>query len=270
MSTATSPRSYLVCASQRSGSTLLVESLFETGVAGQPREYFQYLPHSGLSPRPREWFAGVTDESVLTLLPALVTGTPDVRSSAEWVADTRFHGRTPNGIWGGKLMWNQVSNLLDRVVDLPERSGKDLRSAIVDVTGEDPLYVHVSRADVAAQAVSMWRAVQTEVWRGRTPPEVDARAEYHADGIAHLAGNLLWQEAEWARWFVDEKIEPLEIRFDDMVASPRQSVQRVLSALGLDPELAPAIPPLNRQGDGRSDDWIARYRADAERRGLPQ
>ena len=33
-------RSFLVCASQRSGSTLLVESLRATGVAGEPEEFF--------------------------------------------------------------------------------------------------------------------------------------------------------------------------------------------------------------------------------------
>ena len=54
-----SPDDYLVCASQRSGSTLLVESLAATGVAGRPQEFFQYYPSSSLSPQPREWFAGV-------------------------------------------------------------------------------------------------------------------------------------------------------------------------------------------------------------------
>ena len=38
------PSTYLVLASQRSGSTLLVESLRATGVAGEPQEFFQYLP----------------------------------------------------------------------------------------------------------------------------------------------------------------------------------------------------------------------------------
>ena len=34
-------RSYLVCATQRSGSTLLCELLKDTGVAGRPEEYFE-------------------------------------------------------------------------------------------------------------------------------------------------------------------------------------------------------------------------------------
>jgi hypothetical protein len=33
-------RSYLICANQRSGSTLLCEALTGTGIAGRPEEYF--------------------------------------------------------------------------------------------------------------------------------------------------------------------------------------------------------------------------------------
>lgn len=51
------PSAYLVLASQRSGSTLLVESLRATGVAGEPQEFFQYLPATSQSPQPRQWFA---------------------------------------------------------------------------------------------------------------------------------------------------------------------------------------------------------------------
>ena len=89
-------------------------------------------------------------------------------------------GRTPNGIWGGKLMWNQTPLLLQRASGLPDRSGTGLLSAIRDVVGEDPLLIYVYRPDVVSQAVSFWRAVQTRVWRGRPDPVRDARATYHA------------------------------------------------------------------------------------------
>jgi LPS sulfotransferase NodH len=45
-------------------------------------------------------------------------------------------------------------------------------------------------------------------------------------------------------------------------------VGQVLEGLGLDPGLAPP-PVLERQADQRSDEWVERYRADAEREGLP-
>ena len=170
------PTAYLVLASQRSGSTLLVESLRATGVAGEPGEFFQYLPETSQSPQPRQWFEGVEDESIIQLLDPLDAGKPDLAPPEIWRDYIRTVGRTPNGIWGGKLMWNQTPLLLQRAAGLPERSGAGLLSAIRDVIGSDPVLVHVYRPDVVSQAVSFWRAVQTRVWRGRPDPVRDSRA----------------------------------------------------------------------------------------------
>lgn len=255
------PRSYLVLASQRSGSTLLVESLRATGQAGEPEEFFQYLPSTSLAPQPRQWFEGVTDESVLRLLAPLKPGTRATETSAEWRSRILDAGRTANGVWGGKLMWNQTPLLVDRAAGLPDRSGSDLLSALHDVLGKDVLFVHVSRQDRIAQAVSMWRAVQTQVWRGHALPEVDARAEYHADGIAHLHAILEDQELQWQQWFSDAGVTPLAIDYHRLAADTTGEVARVLDALGLDPALAPP-PALSRQSNDRSNDWVERYRAE--------
>ena len=172
---AENPSSYLVLASQRSGSTLLVESLRATGVAGEPQEFFQYLPTTSQSPQPREWFAGVEDESILNLLDPLDQGKPDLAPAEIWRDYIRTVGRTPNGIWGGKLMWNQTPLLLQRAEGLPDRSGTGLLSAIRDVVGEDPLLVYIYRPDVVSQAVSFWRAVQTR-FAMRAPPTMRERS----------------------------------------------------------------------------------------------
>ncbi|OBH03066.1 MULTISPECIES: Stf0 family sulfotransferase [unclassified Mycobacterium] len=262
------PSSYLVLASQRSGSTLLVESLRATGVAGEPQEFFQYLPATSQAPQPREWFADVEDESILRLLDPIDEGTPDLAPPEIWRDYIRTVGRTPNGVWGGKLMWNQTPLLLNRAKDLPNRSGDGLRAAIRDVIGEEPLLIHVHRPDVVSQAVSFWRAVQTRVWRGRPDPTRDARATYHAGAIAHVVTMLRAQEAGWRTWFAEEGIEPLEVPYPVLWRNLTQVVATILEALGLDPALAPE-PALERQADQRSDEWVERYRADAERDGLP-
>ena len=80
---ADNPSSYLVLASQRSGSTLLVESLRATGVAGEPQEFFQYLPATSQAPQPREWFSGADDESILAALSAGAAGYLTKDASAE-------------------------------------------------------------------------------------------------------------------------------------------------------------------------------------------
>jgi trehalose 2-sulfotransferase len=268
---ADNPSAYLVLASQRSGSTLLVESLRATGVAGEPQEFFQYLPATSQSPQPREWFAGVQDESILSLLDPLDVGTPDLAPADIWRDYIRTIGRTPNGIWGGKLMWNQTPLLLDRAKDLSNRSdpsASDLLTAIRDVVGEDPLLIYVFRPDVISQAVSFWRAVQTRVWRGRPDPVRDARATYHAGAIAHVVTMLRNQEQGWRNWFAEQDIQPMEIPYPVLWRNLTEVVGNILEQLGLDRGLAPA-PVLERQADQRSDDWVDRYRADAEREGLP-
>ena len=262
------PSSYLVLASQRSGSTLLVESLRATGVAGEPQEFFQYLPTTSQPPQPREWFAGVENESILRLLDPLDTGTPDLAPAEIWRNYLQTVGRTPNGVWGGKLMWNQTPLLLNRAKDLQIRSGDGLLAAIRDVVGEEPLLIHVHRPDVVSQAVSFWRAVQTRVWRGRPDPIRDARAVYHAGAIAHVVTMLRAQEEGWRTWFAEEDIKPMEIPYPVLWRNLTQVVASILEALGLDPQLAPR-PVLERQADQRSDEWVDRYYADAGKHGLP-
>ncbi len=262
------PTAYLVLASQRSGSTLLVESLRATGVAGEPQEFFQYLPRTSMSPQPREWFADAEDPTILSLLDPLIEGTPDLAPAEIWRDYIRTVGRTPNGTWGGKLMWNQVPLLLQRAKNLPDRSGEGLLAAIRDVVGTDPVLVHVYRPDVVSQAVSFWRAVQTRVWRGRPDPVRDARVEYHAGAIAHVVRMLRDQEEGWRKWFAEEDVHPIDVPYPVLWRNLTQTVGTVLEALGEDPRLAPA-PVLERQADQRSDEWVERYRADAERDGLP-
>src|ERR1700743_1469923 len=60
----TPDRSYLVCATPRSGSTLVCHALGETGVAGRPEEYYEALRHSGRPRHPEEYFLGVEDQSI--------------------------------------------------------------------------------------------------------------------------------------------------------------------------------------------------------------
>ena len=260
--------SYLVLASQRSGSTLLVESLRATGVAGEPQEFFQYLPSTSQAPQPRQWFGDVADEAILRLLDPLDAGKPDLAPATIWRDYVRTVGRTPNCVWGGKLMWNQTPLLLSRAKDLPDHSGPGLLTAICDVLGGHPVLVHVYRPDVVAQAVSFWRAVQTRVWRGRPDPVRNARAEYHAGAIAHVVTMLQAQEEGWRQWFEEEDIDPIDVPYPMLWRNLTQVVGTVLEALGLDPRLAPP-PALERQADQRSDEWVDRYRADAQREGLP-
>ena len=90
----------------------------------------------------------------------------------------------------------------------------------------------------------------------------------HAGAIAHVVTMLRAQEEGWHKWFVEEGITPMEVPYPVLWRNLTQVVGTILETLGLDPGLAPQ-PVLERQADQRSDEWVERYRADAEKNGLP-
>ncbi|EUA42937.1 stf0 sulfotransferase family protein [Mycobacterium xenopi 3993] len=76
------------------------------------------------------------------------------------------------------------------------------------------------------------------------------------------------QEQGWRTWFAEENITPIEVAYPVLWRNLSTIVGTVLEALGLDPRLAPE-PVLERQADQRSDEWVDRYRQEAQQKGLP-
>src|SRR4051812_29634736 len=113
---ATPENVYLVCATPRSGSTLLCRALGATGVAGRPEEYFQARPAPRRPPAPPDYFA---DASGIDLDGLLGRDHPEPEapeySSLAGVGDYREHivrslgrGTTDNGVFGAKIMWGHL------------------------------------------------------------------------------------------------------------------------------------------------------------------
>jgi len=237
--------SYLVCATERSGSTLLCELLAATGVAGRPDEYFECLNATGRVRQPREYFPPDADRAILDLLPPLQAPLPAVRWE-ERLADARRRGTTPNGVFGAKMMWAYLEDFLAH--GEPEEQLGPLR------------WVHVERRDTLAQAISLWRAVQTAQWRAQ---DRDAHVEpvFHAGAIAHLKRRQEDHAAAWRAWFAECGMKPLEIVYEDFAQEPTPTICRVLDHVGV-PSTGVDVPdpPIRRQADARSQEWLDRFR----------
>ncbi len=242
-------KSLLVCATPRSGSTLLCALLDGTGVAGRPQEFFERLAHSGLPRQPREYFERVEDPNLLELLAPTDPGTPD---PGDPIPQALADGTTDNGVFAAKLMWTHL-------LDLAERLGAPADAALLRERFPDPRYVHVTRRDKIAQAVSLWRAVQTRAWRAGAVTE-NGNAVYHAGAIGYLAGQLTDHDNAWRTWFAANRIEPLTIVYEELAADTHRATAAVLDHLDAGPADIPE-PPLRRQGDDRSARWVERYRA---------
>jgi LPS sulfotransferase NodH len=244
------PLSYLVCATERSGSTLLCELLAGTGVAGRPEEYFEALGATGRPRQPREYFEDAADPGILDLLPELREPLP-LPPFEQRLAAALERGTTPNGVFGTKLMWAYLPGFLAGAGDPPSGLG-------------ETRWVHVEREDTLAQAISLWRAIQTSEWRadgqdGESGPE----PVFHAGAIAHLCRRLDEHAAAWRAWFAERGIHPLEIAYERFAADPHAGVRAVLAHLGLDAEgVEIPDPPLRRQADSLSAEWTERFRAE--------
>src|SRR4249920_1244010 len=107
--------SYHVCATQRSGSTLLCELLKGTDVAGVPDEYFEGLRSTGLPRQPRQYFESPHVTHIADTLQPVDPGRPEKPGDFEgWFSYVVKRGSTPNGVFGAKMMWNYFDDFRER------------------------------------------------------------------------------------------------------------------------------------------------------------
>jgi trehalose 2-sulfotransferase len=276
----TPTRCYLVCATPRSGSTLLCDGLESTGVAGRPREYFEELKETGVPRRPREYFWGLRSPEVIRLLPQDSQLDRSSEQRPTWDRDeyarhldaSLREGTTPNGVFGAKLMWNYFSDFLELMRGIPRFGGMG-DGSLLNAAFPELRYVFISRSDKVRQAVSLWRALQTWVWRNREETAADEpmpehRSVYSFDAIDHLLDQLRRHEDAWRGFFFRIGQRPLPLFYEDVAGDLEGSVARVLNALEIErPEgSGPVRQALTRQSDELSESWVQSYLEDVSRR----
>jgi trehalose 2-sulfotransferase len=265
-------RSYIVCSTQRSGSTYLCRLLASTRVAGDPQEYFEARAETGAPPHPGYFLAGLPRTGAGIRDDARPTDAPrysDLRAVDGWEAhlERTFElGTTENGVFATKLMWNQLPDLEQHAAALPEFAGAS-RSELLDGLFGRPSYVWMRRLDKVRQAISLWRALQTRTWRLENPgADGDCPSlHYSFDGIEHLRRRLSADDEAWGRFFLRYEIEPLELYYEtDVKPDPASAVARVLAHIEVDapPSWRPEARMV-RQSDGLNEAWYSTYHRDA-------
>jgi trehalose 2-sulfotransferase len=255
--------SYLVCATPRSGSTLLCELLSATGVAGRPAEHFERLQATSLPRQPHQYFEGLDAPEVFEHLAPTDPGHPRPPGAfAAAFGDVLRAGSTPNGVFASKVMWGYLPDLLLGLRELPEVGGLRAHEALAAAFPR-LRYVQVLRRDKAAQAVSLWTAVQTAQWRDEGEGPSHHEPEYVFRGVDYLVDQLTAQERAWTRWFAAAGIDPVVVVYEELADAPRAVVGDVLDALGLE-RADVTHPRMRRQSSPRSLDWLARYWADRQ------
>lgn len=259
-------RSYLVCATPRSGSTLLCKALEVSAVAGHPEEFFEAKRDTGAPAKGSDYLWDAPGVDLQQLLGDDPQPPAPEYSSLAGIDDYRDHlrrvlewGMTDNGVWGGKLMWGHrldflpLARSLPELHDLPEQ---ELLEALLPGVG----YVWVRRGDTVRQAVSLWKAIQTQSWRSGQEGGSDREPVYHFEALHHLRRMLERNDTAWGRWFEERGLRPLEMSYERIARDPARAVDDVLRYVGVDAGgHPPPDPPMKQQSDAVSDDWVARY-----------
>ncbi len=239
-------RSYFICATPRTGSSLLCGLLSSAGTAGRPESYFR-KPDRGT------WAArwGVSR--------------PDGSFDMAFLQAALNAGTTANGVFGARIMWGTMDELVDDLRSLHHDAASPPLAMLTRAFGSAQ-FVHLSRRDVVAQGVSRVRAEQSDVWfheEGRPAPAPRQEPRYDFHAIDHAVRAIRSDEDAWSVWFSGAGVRPHRVRYEDLDADPVGTTLGVLEHLALEPVPGAPITPMHRRlRDERNDQWATRYVAE--------
>ncbi|HTV91513.1 MAG TPA: Stf0 family sulfotransferase [Verrucomicrobiae bacterium] len=225
--------SLAICTNPRSGSWLLSEALASTGLAGNPREWFNALEkHDQQAAWRARHGSDLADDAYLDY--ALRSGT------------------SANGVFGVKLHYYQLRELCNASAKFMSATFPNLR------------YVWLTRRDKERQAISYHRAHATNRWWS-IPNEIaasEAEPPFDPAAALQLERILIEHDRGWERYFSENGIEPLVVTYESLANDYAGTVRTVLRWLGVGRRrrLHIAVPRLRQQADAQTDRWLEEYR----------
>ena len=240
--------SYLICCSERTGSTLLGDALIDTGVAGRPRSYFNPVAH--YNPRVQRILGNAKDDD-------------------KYLDKVIIAATTPNGVFGAKVHWEHFLNLVDKTERIFQANESVVPASVPERLAAyfpDLRYIWLIRRNSVARAISHYRVKKTNRWQLDSRWLADdaggeGEPSFDFDEINAFVRLGEVEDARWRQYFQEHNILPLDLVYEELVRDLEGTVRRVLGFLGIPAENISLQPPnLRKQADGRSRDWEARYR----------
>jgi trehalose 2-sulfotransferase len=176
-------------------------------------------------------------------------------------------GTLDTGIFGLRLQRHSFDFFTEKLVVLYPRHS-NLVERFQAAFGRT-LFVHLTRGDKVAQAVSYVKARQTGLWHAApdgtelerlSPPQEPA---YDASEIRTRLEEMTAHDCNWEHWFAASEIDPLRITYEELSAGPIKILRAMLDRLGLERGAADGIEPaVAKLADVTNQDWVARFRSE--------
>lgn len=238
--------SYWICTTPRSGSSLLSQLLSATAVAGRPAEYFW---RDNEAAHQQQW---------------------NVSSYSGYLGRALSEGTTPNGVFGTKLeVGVYLAHFERQLRTLPQFSDPTLSlQSIVAAVFPNLQFIYLSRRNKVRQAVSWWKAIQSNQWGRHKGEEPTAAPDLHYNFAAldQLISESVMREAAWQAYFSEWNVKPLTLVYEDFTADHPATLATILNLLNISDlsQFDPATITLLKQSDELSEQWVQRYREEKQ------
>jgi LPS sulfotransferase NodH len=214
----------IVLSTPRCGSTLFADLVYRSGVC-LPHEYFQ--PHQYLPLLADRW--GCIDNGRINLV--------------AYMNQLLAHRTFPGGWLGINLHGSHLKVFAPFADVLPAVRTR---------------YVHISRRDIIAQAVSYEIAHQTGQWSSRFPSP--AKAAYDFEAVRRRLRSIQEQEVKIQSYLLGLGVDCSRFFYEELVSEPRRVLGAVL------PESAAPVSlqdsGMNPQSGKQNREWAKRFAED--------
>ncbi len=217
-------KSYIICSLPRSGSTLLGAALAKTGLAGNPREYFKKDTLAVMNSR-----FGLPADAPLS-------------QSVEKVVVTT---RTSNGVFGQKVMWNHLEELVAGLTANDAHLRNLPIQNLVAKFFQKPKLIFIRRENRIKQAISYSKAMQSDVWHKFQGTEAEEKfLSFDYCQIKTVLNNIERQEQQWKKFLQDGNFEYYETTYETLVGDFEKTMTEILEFLGLHSQEIPSLDDL--------------------------
>lgn len=239
----------VLCATQRCGSTMVIEDMRNTGVLGMPEEWF--VPWDPAKPKVN-W--------------------------SKALSDVKRRGTGENGVFAIKVMANQVDKVdacLKGAVD-PTTDGMYPRFA---AAFKDAIWIKLTRRDTVEQAISRIMAQQTGINHSTRNAEDDHFAGnlskgydtsyndktiYRYGAVLRHATAVTLENLAWSRFFEQHAITPHEFIYEDVAADADKTHLDVMGELaGINGPVPKAERRMVKLANEKNASWKDRFYRDA-------
>jgi LPS sulfotransferase NodH len=237
--------SLFVCMTPRTGSSYLCDALKATHLTGIPEEYY-------------------TVANISELL--AMHNTSDFLDAHKKIIQ---RGMTTNGYFAAKLStgrggFEQMAEMLAEI----NRGKNDDSTTQIKTAFPNLKCIFLTRRNKVRQAVSWWKAVQTNqyVLRAGDSKVANDKLIYNYDAISDLLQQSTIREAGWQAFFEAMDITPHTVVYEDLMSDFEGSMRHLLDALDLqDVEVPSTERTVRSQSDELSIEWIERYRQEVQK-----